>query len=147
MDNENLEVDGIMNVDLNQLESGKYSNKLIFWFTELNFIFNYVVRPKNKNNLESTLRRIQELELREHESNENRLLAIREDEDGDDEDLLKLGQYEYKTLSLHGYRKPIIKPATPTAEEVRAFNFKGDEWPITQSMLYEALKFESNQDE
>ena len=97
--------------------------------------------------MESTLKRIQELELRESGNNENKLLAIREDEEDNYEDLLKLGKYEYKTLSLHGYRKPIIKPATPTAEEVKAFNFKGDEWPITQSMLYEAIKFENNQDE
>ena len=52
---------------------------------------------------------------------------------------LKLGKYEYKTLNLNGLKKPIIKPLTPTEEEFKAQDFKGEEWPITQRMLSEAL--------
>jgi hypothetical protein len=40
-------------------------------------------------------------------------------------------------------KKKIIKPVTPTEEEFNAQNFKGEEWPITQSMLNDALFFRS----
>ena len=55
-------------------------------------------------------------------------------------DHLKLGKYEYKMLNLNGLKKPILKPKTPTDEEYRAQNFKGEEWPITQRMLSDALE-------
>ena len=42
-------------------------------------------------------------------------------------------------LNLSGLKKQIIKPKTPTDEEYRAQSFKGEEWPITQRMLSDAL--------
>ena len=53
---------------------------------------------------------------------------------------MSLGKYEYKRLGLKGRKKPVLKPATPNSDEMRARYFNGDEWPITHEMLNEALK-------
>ena len=64
------------------------------------------------------------------------------DEHDDDDDVvhdeyLSLGRYEYKRLALTGYKKPIMKPPSPTTGAV---DFLTEEWPITHEMLVEALK-------
>ena len=53
---------------------------------------------------------------------------------------LNLGPFEYKSLSLHGIRKQIIKPKSPNTEEIKTQDYKEDEWPITQDMLQMALE-------
>ena len=63
------------------------------------------------------------------------------DEHDDDDDVvqdeyLSLGKYEYKRLTLTGYKKPIVKPPSPTT---RALDFISEDWPITHDMLAEAL--------
>ncbi len=50
-----------------------------------------------------------------------------------------MGECDFKTLSLNGQRKELIKVPTPSQEEFKAQNYKSDEWPITHEMLYEAL--------
>jgi hypothetical protein len=54
---------------------------------------------------------------------------------------LNLGPYEYKSLNLRGYKKPIYKPKTQSSEESKSNDFKYDDndWPITQDMLQMTL--------
>ena len=59
--------------------------------------------------------------------------------------MMSLGNREYKLLNLSGYKKPLIKPPSPSTEELKAQGFKGDEWPITQEMLNDALKVDYSQ--
>jgi hypothetical protein len=53
---------------------------------------------------------------------------------------MKLGSSDYKTLSLRGAKKAVLKPVTPSAEELKAKRFNGDDWPVTHDMLYDLHK-------
>ena len=53
---------------------------------------------------------------------------------------MKLGSSDYKILSLKGAKKAVLKPVTPSAEELKAKRFNADGWPITHNMLYDLHK-------
>lgn len=48
-------------------------------------------------------------------------------------------------MSLKGAKKALLKPVTPSAEELKAQRFKGNDWPITHDMLYDLHKIPSEQ--
>lgn len=54
-------------------------------------------------------------------------------------DYLKLGSSDFKTLSLKGSKKAVLKPQTPSNDELKAQRF-GHDWPITHDMLYDLHK-------
>ena len=113
--------------------------------------------------LEETMHKIRQIELKNRErmaqikihmsqmsttSNASSSTASDEEHDDDDDivgddEYLSLGRYEYKRLALTGYKKPIIKPATPSIEESKAIDFQSEDWPITHEMLTDALKLSS----
>ena len=56
------------------------------------------------------------------------------------QDYLKLGPLELKLLNIQGNQMSMIKPKTPPMEEIKAKDFKPDEWPVTQPMLRKTIK-------
>jgi len=60
-------------------------------------------------------------------------------DDDDFDDYLKLGPLELKLLNVAGQQMPIHKPPTPPDELLRAKESRPDTWPVTYTMLRNAL--------
>jgi len=120
LDNENLEQNNILDIDLSKLDT---------------------LRPKS--GLDMALERVTKYKTNDdslEEENDQNLSERTEHFFIDPEHCLNLGPFEYKSLSLHGIRKQIIKPKSPNTEEIKTQDYKEDEWPITQDMLQMALE-------
>lgn len=121
LDNDNVEENAILDIDLDKLDT---------------------IRPKS--GLDKAIDRVRKVRISEPKDD------VKEDDDGNEETFLtqapeefssylNLGPYEYKSLTLKGFKKPIYRPKTPNSEEIIAFNFNLNEWPVTKDMLTEKL--------
>ena len=132
LDNENLEENSIMNVDLNQLESGKSSCNIDFISVIVTFFF--LVRPRSA--LDLTIRKLREIDLKLSDRKEQLAIEEANEEEDDDNDVI----HSQRKLYLDGHRKELIRQPSVTEDEFNAQLNSGEYWPITQEMLNSILK-------
>ena len=58
----------------------------------------------------------------------------------DFQNYLQLGPLELKLLNVKGHAMNIYKPATPADDELKAKDFKPDEWPVTAPMMLDSFR-------
>ena len=51
------------------------------------------------------------------------------------QDYLQLGPLQLKLLNIRGKQMTIFKPQTPPPDEIKAKDYKPDEWPVTGNMI------------